>query len=60
MYELKFQLQGELGRLLKTNKIDVVILNLTQNPEFKYKVIKNGSLIYKQEPFKFLVEPRAS
>lgn len=48
----------ELGRHFKTNKLDVVILNLLEGPEMKYRIISQGVLIYEQEPFRLLVEPR--
>lgn len=58
MFEIKFQLMDRLSRALKTDKIDIVILNLAESPEFKYEIIKNGKLIYEQEPFSVLVEPK--
>lgn len=58
MYEIKFELIDKISRLLKTNKIDVVILNLTESSELKYLIIKEGRLIYEKEPFKVIVEPK--
>lgn len=58
MFEVMFALQDQLGRRLKTNKIDVVILNLAEGIELKYNIIKQGRLIYEREPFKAIVEPR--
>lgn len=58
MFEIKFKLNDELCRELQTDKVDIVVLNLTESPEFKYDVIKNGKLIFEQEPFKVVVEPR--
>ncbi len=58
MFDIKFKLMDRLSRALGTDKIDVVILNLTESPEFKYQVIKDGKLIYDQEPFRVLVEPK--
>lgn len=57
MYEIKFELFDKISRLLKTDKIDIVILNLTESPELKYQIIKEGRLIFKREPFKIIVEP---
>lgn len=57
-FDVKYQLQDKLGRLLKTNAVDIVILNSAESPEIKYEIIKNGQLIYEQEPFRVLVEPR--
>lgn len=58
LFELKFKLADEISRALGTDKVDIVILNLTDSPELKYNVIKEGELIFQQDPFKILVEPR--
>ncbi len=58
MFEIKFKLMDRLSRALNTDKIDVVILNLTESSEFKYEVIKSGKLIYEKEPFLVVVEPK--
>lgn len=58
LFELKFKLADEISRALGTDKVDIVILNLTDSPELKYNVIKEGELIFQQDPFKVLVEPR--
>ncbi len=58
MFDLKLILMDKVSRLLKTDKIDVVILNLLEGPELKYQIIKEGKLIFEKEPFKILIEPR--
>ncbi|TAN44519.1 MAG: nucleotidyltransferase domain-containing protein [Nitrospirae bacterium] len=58
MYEIKIDTIVALSRLLKSDKIDVVILNLTVNSDLKYLIVKEGRLIYEKEPFKLLVEPK--
>ena len=58
MYEIKFELLDRLCASLKTDKVDVVILNLTEGPELKYNIIKYGQVIFEKEPFKVLLEPR--
>ena len=58
MFDLKFELNDKISRLLKTDKIDIVILNITESPELKYNIIAEGKLIYYKEPYKVLVEPR--
>lgn len=58
MFELKLALIAEISHLLKTDKIDAVILNLAESLELKYSIIKEGKLIYEIEPFKVLMEPR--
>ena len=58
MYDIKFELFDRLSRALKTDKVDIVILNLTESPELKYAIIKYGRLILEEEPYKVIVEPR--
>ncbi len=58
MFELKFSLMDRLSRFLKTNNVDVLLLNLVESPELKYNIIKEGKLIYNVEPYKVLVEPK--
>ncbi|MEW6408326.1 MAG: nucleotidyltransferase domain-containing protein [Patescibacteria group bacterium] len=58
MFEIKIELIDKISRELKTDKIDIVILNLTQSPELKYNIIKEGKIIYEKEPFKVLIEPK--
>lgn len=58
IFDIKYKLMDRLSRALHTNAIDVVILNVTESPELKYEIIKNGILLYEQEPFSVLVEPK--
>jgi len=58
LFDLKLDLISGLSRILKTDKIDVVILNEAESPELKYNIIKEGKLIYETEPYRLLVEPR--
>lgn len=48
---------GKISRVLKTDKIDTVVLNHTDAPEIKYSIVKNGRIIYEVEPFRVLIEP---
>ena len=58
VFDLKFKLNDEISRVLKTDKIDLVMLDITRSSELKYDVIKNGKLIFEREPYKVLVEPK--
>ena len=58
LFNLKLDLISGLSRILKTDKVDVVILNEAESPELKYNIIKEGKLIYETEPYRLLVEPR--
>lgn len=58
MFELRLILMDKLGNLLKTDKVDVVILNMVEGPELKFNIIKKGKLIFEREPYKIIVEPK--
>lgn len=58
IFELKLKIMTSLSKLLKTDAVDLVILDSAESPELKYNIIQDGSLIYEQEPFKLLVEPK--
>ena len=57
MFDIKLELMGQLSTILRTDGIDIAILNLSEMPEFKFNVIKEGELIYEEEPFRAIVEP---
>jgi len=56
--ELKLNIISEITKSLKTDNVDLVVLNDIDAPEMKYNVIKDGILILQVEPFKVIVEPR--
>lgn len=58
MFEIKINIINQLTDFLKTDEVDVVILNTAESPELKYNVVKDGKLIYQKEPFKILIEPK--
>ncbi len=58
IFDIKFTLMDKISRLFKTDKIDIVILNLTESPELKYNIISEGRLIYENEPYRLIVEPK--
>jgi len=58
IFELQLKLIKDLTRFLKTDKVDILMLNLIEGPELKYNIIKEGKLIYEKEPYKVLIEPR--
>jgi len=57
-FNIRLELMAKIGRLLKTDDVDVVILNDLENTEMSYLIIANGRLIFEREPYKVLVEPR--
>ena len=48
---------AEITSILKSDQIDVVILNQCSSLLLKYNVIKEGILIFQRPPYKLLVEP---
>ena len=58
MFDIKLEIQDKIARQLKTDKVDVVVLNLAESPELKYNIIKEGRLVFEKEPFKILIEPK--
>ena len=58
MFDTKLELMDQLSRTLGTDKVDIAILNLSEMPEFKFNIIKEGILIYEEEPFRVIVEPK--
>lgn len=57
-FNIRLELIGKISMVLKTNDVDVCILNDIDGPELKYNIINDGVLIFEKEPFKVLVEPR--
>ncbi len=57
-FETRLSLMSKLSQRIGTDKIDVVVLNDTESPELRYAIIKEGKLIYEEEPYKVFVEPR--
>ena len=48
---------GKISSVLKTDNIDVCVLNEDYSPELKYNIIRYGKVIYEIEPYKLLIEP---
>lgn len=55
--ELQLEILNELTSALKTDAVDIVILNDLDMPEMKYDIIAEGKLLYEEESFSLLVEP---
>jgi predicted nucleotidyltransferase len=58
MFSIKLNLIAQISRILKSDRVDIVILNLTKSPELKYAIVKEGILLFEREPFKVMVEPK--
>ena len=58
LFDVSCAVRNELASLLKTDMIDLVVLNTIQQPELAYFIISEGELLFEVEPFKILVEPK--
>ncbi|TSC95639.1 MAG: nucleotidyltransferase [Parcubacteria group bacterium Athens1014_10] len=58
IFDLRCELMDKISRTLKTDKVDLVVLNVAEGPELKYNIIKEGKLIFEREPYKVLIEPK--
>lgn len=57
-FNKKIELQNNISKILKTDNVDIVVLDNTKAPELKYSIITIGKLIKEVEPFKLIVEPQ--
>lgn len=56
-FDIRLELIGKVSIALKTDAVDLCIINDIEGPELKYDIVKNGKVIFEREPFKVLVEP---
>ena len=56
-FNVLLKLNGILTSALKTDKVDIVVLNDDVGSLLKYQAIK-GKLIYNVEPYKIIAEPQ--
>ncbi len=57
MYK-KIDLIRKLSDILKTDAVDVVVLNETVPPELKYLAIAEGIIIFERASYRMIAEPR--
>lgn len=55
--EIVLTLIPEISLIIKSEEIDLVILNQPISPLLKFNILKEGSLIYQQPPYRLIVEP---
>ena len=56
--ELKMILQTKIAGLLKTDSVDLVVLNSNIGSELKYNIIKDGKIIFERESARVFIEPQ--
>ena len=57
-FELRLSIINDISSLLKTDNIDLSIINDIESPELKYFIIQEGKLIFEREPYKIVLEPK--
>ncbi len=56
--DIVLELNSKLSLLLKTNKLDLVIINNVSSSLLKFNILKDGKLIYEKIPYRLIVEPK--
>lgn len=57
-FKIRIEILIKLSEVLKTDDIDLIVLNDAKSPELKFSIIKDGKIIYEKEPYKILLEPK--
>lgn len=57
-FNVRLEITDKIAKKLKTDAVDLVVMNDILGPELKFNIIKDGKLILEKEPFKVLIEPR--
>lgn len=56
--KIKIKLLSTLTKYLKTDNVDLLILNSSDKPELNYEVINSGKLLVDIEPNRMTFEPK--
>lgn len=59
-FNTRIEILNKLSEVLKTDEVDLIVLNDAKSPELKFSIIKNGKIIYEKEPYKILLEPKVN
>lgn len=57
-WKVEDDLTNDLSYFLKTDNIDVVVLNQIDNPVLKFLIIKEGIVLKATESYKAMIEPK--
>lgn len=57
-FKIRIEILIKLSEVLKTDEVDLIVLNDAKSPELKFSIIKDGKIIYEKEPYKILLEPK--
>ncbi|HEY4514998.1 MAG TPA: nucleotidyltransferase domain-containing protein [Candidatus Paceibacterota bacterium] len=58
MSNVQIDLINAFSKILETDKIDVLVLNKSDNSVLNYMAIAESKLLYETEPYLLIVEPR--
>ena len=56
--DLRLGLAADLGTALRSDRVDLVILNIVDAPALKYNIIVTGCLLFERNDSRLLIEPR--
>ena len=56
--DIQSMLISNISLILKTDAVDVSVLNLIKNPDLAYNIISTGILFYDVEPYRIMAEPK--
>lgn len=57
-FDIRLSLMAKLSHALGIDAVDVVVLNDTASPELRYNIVREGKVIYEEEPYRVILEPR--
>ena len=58
LYNLQFELAGKLCLVLKTDKVDLIVLGATSNSELRYNIIHDGIVCFDRSRDRIAYETR--
>lgn len=58
IFNIKLEILAALALILKSDKVDLVILNDRLDPLLKYEIISQRKILYEREPFRIEIEPK--
>lgn len=57
-FKLKLDIMGDLSDVLKTDAVDLVVLNTLDKPELAFGIIHDGKILFERGAGRVAIEPR--
>ncbi|PIR60154.1 MAG: hypothetical protein COU68_03005 [Candidatus Pacebacteria bacterium CG10_big_fil_rev_8_21_14_0_10_45_6] len=58
-FDKKLDMMGKLSHILKTDAVDLVVLNTLDKPELKFGIVYDGQIVFERGAGRLSVEPAA-